>query len=92
MLNAEHGQMEIIVERESYGRLYKLFSVRIGKLEKHVIYVLDNGEEQFSLFDLNAKDAEDTFDTIVKEGLACEHLSDVAADMAREYQNKSVNF
>jgi hypothetical protein len=24
--------------------------------------------------------------------LEAEHLSDVAADMAREYQNKSVNF
>ena len=92
MLNTENGQLDIISEREVGGRLYKLFSVRIGGLCKHVIYLCEGDNEQFALFDLEESDANQMLDTFASEGLCCEHLSDVAADVARDYQNKSVNF
>ena len=91
MLNTEQGTVSIIDEGKAGNRTYRLYSLSLGGVKKYIIYMCDGAEEELSLVDTDKESARELFDTVVKQALSCEHLSDVAADHSREYQIKRVN-
>lgn len=73
--------------RQREGKLYSMLVLRYGGVRRFVFYVGNGHDGSLALFEGSDGEANQLFETMVREGLSEEHLCDVVRDA-----NGEINF